>query len=341
MSNNINEESYKILTSINTLDFQNKSILIIGAGWMARQYAITLKEMNVKDVTIFSRSKEKTTSLCNEFEFKPSFGNPKETISKIPEKDLTIVATSISSLIQMTKLAVKSGQKNILVEKPGSLYYNELLELQKNTENIRIRIAYNRLTYPNLHKLKSLVFQEGGISSCNFTFTERIESIDFKKENPDIYSRWGISNSLHIISMVFELIGFPQESLFYQSGKLDWHPTGSIFVGSGLTEKNIPFSYHADWGSSGRWGIEIMTQENAYRLISLEDLYVCHKNSFNWEKIPFEIAFPKAKHGVAEEIAIMLFDELEDKIPLTTLDKAAQFNQIAEKILGYNSKNNY
>ena len=337
MSNNINDEqkSYEILTSIDSLDFQNKSVLILGAGWMARQYAISLKEMNVKDVTIFSRNKERTTSLCNEFKFKPFFGNPEEILSKISEKDLTIVSTSVSSLIQMTKLAVKNGQKNILIEKPGSLYYNKLLELQKISENIRVRIAYNRLTYPNLHKLKALVLKEGGISSCNFTFTEKIESIDFKKENSDIYSRWGISNSLHIISMVFDLIGFPQESLFYQSGKLEWHPTGSIFVGSGLTENNIPFSYHADWGSSGRWGIEIMTKKNAYRLISLEELFTCPKNSFDWKSVHFDVSYPKAKQGVCEEIAIMLYPKLEENVHLVTLELAAKFNQLAEKILGY------
>jgi len=138
--------------------------------------------------------------------------------------------------------------------------------------------------------------------------------------------------------MVFDLIGFPKEFLFYQSGKLEWHPTGSIFVGSGLSENNIPFSYHADWGSSGRWGIEIMTNENSYRLISLEELSVCRKNSFEWEKINFDVSFPIAKQGVCEEIAVMLHEKLEEKIPLVTLNKAAKFNQMAEKILGYDSK---
>ena len=339
MSNNIstNSESYDLLTSINSLNFQDKTILILGSGWMARQYAMALQEMNVKDVTIFSRNKEKSVSLCNEFGFKSIFGNPDESIPKISEKDLTIVSTSINSLIEMTKIAIEGGQKNILVEKPGSLYFNKLLELQKSSKNAKIRIAYNRLTYPNFHKLKTMISADGGISSCNFNFTERIQSIDFKKENPDVYSRWGISNSLHIISMVFDLIGFPQESLFYQSGKLNWHPTGSVFVGSGLTDNNIPFSYHADWGSSGRWGIEIMTKENAYRLISLEELFVCHKNSFEWEKIPFDISYPNAKQGVCEEIAVMLCPKLEENIPLVTLERAAKFNQVAEKILGYDS----
>lgn len=337
MSNHIidYDESYRILTSIDSLNFENKTILILGSGWMARQYATALKEMNIKDVTIFSRNEEKTVSLCSEFGFRAIFGKPEEIISEIPKKDLVIVATSISSLIQMTKIVVNSGQSNILVEKPGSLYPQELLDLEKISDGCRVRIAYNRLTYPNLYKLKSLVMQEGGISSCSFNFTERIQSIDFKKENSDVYLRWGISNSLHIISMVFELIGFPKESLFYQSGKLPWHPTGSIFVGSGLSEKNIPFSYHADWGSSGRWGIEVMTNENAYRLVSLEELFVCHKNSFTWESIPFRTSYPKAKQGLCEEIAIMLDEKLEEKVPLVTLSLAAKFNKIAEQILGY------
>ena len=343
MSNYLNQynNSYEILSNINSLNFQDKSVLILGAGWMGKQYANALSEMNVKDVTIFSRSKQRAIELSNEFDYLPSFGDPSESLSNIPKKDLTIVATPIHSLIDMTKIAIKNGQTNILIEKPGSLYADELLNLKKSVNDIRIRIAYNRLTYPNLHKLKLLVSEEGGISSCNFNFTERIHSIDFKKENSDVYSRWGISNSLHIISMVLDLIGFPKESLYYQSGKLDWHPTGSIFVGSGLTDRDIPYSYHADWGSSGRWGIEVMTKENAYRLISLEELFVCHKNSFDWERISFDVAFPKVKHGVSEEITIMLYEELENNIQLVTLEKAAQFNRVAEEILGYDSlKNN-
>jgi predicted dehydrogenase len=337
MSYNIENygNSYEILTNIGKIDLQKKSVLIIGAGWMSRQYAIALSQMKIKDVTIVSRNKDKVTQLANEFNFTSICGQADDIFPNLPLMDLVIVATSVNSLFSITKFAIKNGQTNILIEKPGSLYRDEILNLNKISKNSRIRIAYNRLTYPNLHKLKLLVSQEGGITSCNFNFTERIDSIDFKKEITEVYTRWGISNTLHIISMVLDLIGFPKEYLFYQSGKLDWHPTGSIFVGSGLTEKNIPFSYHADWGSSGRWGIEVMTKENAYRLISLEELYVCHKNSFEWIKVPFDVSFPKVKQGVAEELCIMLEPNLENIVPLTTLEKASKFNEVAEKILGY------
>ena len=340
MSNNIMNftNSYDWLSNIDSKSYKEKSVLLVGAGWMARQYANALSQMNVKDVTIISRTQQNINQLCDEFGFQANLNDPKEAFTKIEKKDLTIIATSIESLIPMAKTAIDSGQDNILIEKPGSLYYNDLLSFDKSSNGKKLRIAYNRLAYPNLHKLKQLIKEEGGITSCNFNFTERIQSIDFNKENKEAYSRWGIANSLHIISMVLDLIGIPKEFLFYQAGKLDWHPTGSIFVGSGLTEKNIPFSYHADWGSSGRWGIEVMTNENAYRLISLEDLLVCHKDSFEWQKIPFTIAYPKVRQGVAEEISLMFECKTEEKIPLVTLKRAAMFNQTAEKILGYESE---
>ena len=104
-----------------------------------------------------------------------------------------------------------------------------------------------------------------------------MDRIDFEKDEPEVYQRWGISNSLHVISMVFDLIGLPKEITSKQSGKTSWHDSGSIFTGNGISENNIPFSYHADWESAGRWGIEIMTKEHAYRLMPLENLYVRKK----------------------------------------------------------------
>ena len=238
-------------------------------------------------------------------------------------------------MYEVTKSVIQNGQQNILIEKPGSLYSNELLDLSKNNKNLRIRIAYNRLTYPNFHKLKSIINEEG-ISSCNFNFTEILHFIDFKKDIQSVYSRWGIVNSLHVIAMVFELIGFPKDYKFYNSGSLDWHPASSIFVGSGISEKGVLFSYHADWNSAGRWGIEIMTKKNAYRLIPLEELFVRYKNAFEWNKVSFDVAYPEIKQGIAEQIAIMLESRLEETIPLITLEKGARLVEITEKILGYN-----
>ena len=242
--------------------------------------------------------------------------------------------------MDVAKLAIDSGQKKILIEKPGSLYSDKLISFSKQLTDQTVRIGYNRLLYPSFHKLKSLTEQEGGIISCNFNFTEWIHTINFERYSSEVYSRWGISNSLHVISMAMELIGMPKSLSSFQQGTLDWHPSGSAFVGSGISENDIPFSYHADWNSAGRWGVEVMTKKNAYRLIPLEGLFVCHKGSVNWEPVQLNTAYPKIKTGIAEQIAIMLNDKKEKEIGLITLEKASEYNKLAEKILAYSNLNN-
>ena len=50
----------------------------------------------------------------------------------------------------------------------------------------------------------------------------------------------------------------------------------------------------------------------------------------------FEKAFPDIKQGIAEEVAIMLQNQVEIKENLPNLKKTVEFNKIAEKIFGYN-----
>lgn len=328
---------YKTLLSIKDRDFSDKKILIIGAGWMSEQYCIALTQMGIRSVCVVSRSEKSARSCCEKFGFQPYHGGYEKCLPELGTFDLVIVATPVHELKRAAMRTVECSNKNILVEKPASLYSNELFEWAKQSDdrNARIRIAYNRLAYPNLWKLKELVQSEGGITSCRYTFTELVHTINFDNNRTDVYERWGIANSLHVISMAHDLIGLPKEMQTYQFGKLDWHPSGDRFVGSGVTEEDIPFSYHADWSSAGRWGIEIMTPQNAYRLIPLEQLYRCKKGTFNWETVEATSAFPEVKQGIAEEIAIMLDRDLEDSIPLVALQNAANLAALAENILGY------
>jgi hypothetical protein len=183
-----------------------------------------------------------------------------------------------------------------------------------------------------------LAKNEGGITSCKFDFTEWIHKIPFGVYQENEYTLWGISNSLHVITMALELIGMPKEITSFQFGKLAWHTSGSIFVGAGTSEENIPFSYHANWESSGRWMVEIMTKENSYRLMPLEKIFVCKKGTVEWKTVDFQVAFQELKFGIAEEVVAMLDDELEEEVGMVTIEKAIEYNKIAEKIFGYDTK---
>jgi predicted dehydrogenase len=315
------------------MNIKNKSVAVIGSGFMAEQYSLALSNIGINDVEIIGRSKKSVESLTKKYHFKSVNQNYKDGIKLLSKKDLVVIATPIQDIVSASKLAIKYGQKNILIEKPGSLYSKELIKLNKIKRSKKIFVGYNRLFYPNLEKLFQLVKKEGGINSCNFTFTEWVDRIDFKKYPKSVYSRWGIANSLHVISMAFRLIGMPKRITCIQSGKLSWHKSGSVFTGCGISKHNIPFSYNADWSSSGRWGIEVTTKKNAYRLIPLEKLYKCSKNSTTWSSVTFSRKYPNVKEGISEQVLAML--TTKNSSNLVSLNEAAKFNQVAEKIFGY------
>lgn len=329
--------SYSTLLSIKEKDFSDKSVLIIGAGWMADQFALALKAFKINNVSVISRTESSATKLAQGYGFLPFWGGYAKCLPEMKPFDLVIVATSVHEIVPAAEMAIKYGNKNVLIEKPGSLYATDLQELQMVAKkyDARVRVAYNRLTYPNYWKLCESVERDGGILSCRYTFTELIRSINFEKDIKEAYTRWGISNSLHVIGTAHSLIGMPKEWKAFQHGSLEWHPSGAQFVGAGITEKAIPFSYHADWASAGRWGIEIMSPEYAYRLVPMEKLFRCKRGTFQWEEVEFEVAFPDVKQGVAEEIAVMFDEKIEREVPLAKLSEAGKIISVAEEIMGY------
>jgi len=327
---------YNWLTKIGTLNFEKKSVLIVGGGYIARAHANACLKFKINDITMVSNSGIKEKTFCQQNNITSLTGGIEKNLEDFDKKDLVIVCTPISKLIDTTRKIIHSGQNNILVEKPGALDYESLLSLQNDLTTQRVKIAYNRLVFPSFHKLIELATNDGGISSCTFSLTEIVDRINFKKDISEVYERWGISNSSHVISMVADLIGLPKEISSKQHGKLDWHHSGSIFVGSGISEQNIPFSYSADWNGGGRWGIEIATKKNLYRLRPLEKLFSCIRGSFDWNEVPLQPAFSDVKEGLAEQIAIMLSEKIDNKIDLTSLTKASKFNQFTEKIFNYN-----
>ena len=333
----MNEKSsngYVSVINIGTLNFEKKSVLIIGGGEMGKQYAHALTKMNIKNVTIVSQTQKDPKEFSDKFHYEFLSEGFEKNLPQLKKMDLVIVATPTPLLVPATKLAIKYGQNNILIEKPGSLYHEELSSIL-NLKSQRIRIAYNRILYPSFQKLKSMTEDDGGITSCTFDFTEWVHRIPFGIYKDDEYQYWGIANSLHVISMAMEIIGMPKEISTYQLGSLEWHSSGSTFVGSGITQKNIPFSYHADWGSAGRWGIEVTTKNNVYRLIPLEELYVCPKGKVDWKPVKLEPSYPEIKPGISEEIAVMLHHDLESKLNMISLEKAIEYNKLAEKIFNY------
>lgn len=247
------------------------SIWLIGTGLMAVDYAKVLKGLN-KEFTVIGRGEKNAKTFEDATSVKPSTGGLENFLKEghvLPE--FVINSVGIDQLKETTLTLIKSGCKNILIEKPGVAYASEIYELEKaaieNKSNIVL--AYNRRFYQSTLAAQKIIKDDGGVVSFNFEFTEwshSIATILHLKTEAEMQN-WFLGNSTHVIDMAFYLGGKPKQLAAFYAGKenLDWHKTSSNYCGAGVTQNGALFAYHANWMAPGRFSVEILT--NKHRLI--------------------------------------------------------------------------
>ena len=312
--------------------------LLVGAGYMSSEYIKVLKNFPIK-LKVIGRGENNISILKKQYELDAFSGGLENYLiqnsSYIP--DFGIIAVSINDLYSNTILLIKHGVKNILIEKPLVLNWDELLALEQLAifYKTSIYIAYNRRFYCSVENLKELIKQDGGVSSIHFEFTEWIDVINKVGFTKEVLNKFFIANSTHVVDTVFHLIGKPENINTYVSGSsVDWHKSGSIFMGFGESEKKIPFSYTSNWGSPGRWAIEVLTKKNRFYLKPMEQLFVQVHGSVLINEIEIDrkkdIDF---KPGIYHMVHTFLYNS--NKSDLCNISDLKSFFPFYEKIAGY------
>jgi len=269
------------------------SLWLVGKNNMGICYAKVLKSIN-REFVLISRQKCEENNPMIKYAQKRLSGGIDFLLERNKCPSSAIIAVNLENLYQVANKLIKSGCKSILLEKPGSLNRQNLLNLNELAKKNKseVFIAYNRRFFSSVKLLRSLIAKEGGIQSINFEFTEWSKNILSHNYSDKVLKRWIINNSSHVIDLVFHLAGFPKlgNYKFWHKGCLDWHPS-SIFCGAGITERDIPFSYNANWSSAGRWGIEVLTKKNKYFLKPMEKLQKMSVNSVEINNLDIEDKF--------------------------------------------------
>ena len=248
-------------------------IWIFGAGSMSAEYAKVLSHMALPFKVI---GRGWTSAQA----FEQQTGVP-VIRTAIPElfsdmdlsADKAIVCVDTINSYQLVCDLLELGFKSLLVEKPVvlSLAQGHDLNARALAANADLFIALNRRQYSAVEKAHQLIEQDGGLTSMQFEFTEWghvIEKLDKPKQE---LVNWFLCNSLHVVDLAFSFAGLPQQLSAFHSGELAWHKP-AVFSGSGITKQQVPFSYHADWSSAGRWGIELQTKKRRLYLSPMEQL---------------------------------------------------------------------
>jgi predicted dehydrogenase len=304
-----------------------KDIWLIGAGYMAKEYAKVLKAMKHEFVVI-GRGKETAS------DFEKTLRVPVVTggVDRYMESSETVpthavVVVDAQYLFDVAKKLLNYGVKNILLEKPGALNVADITELLKlsTKKNSKVFIAYNRRFYSSVEQARDIMMEDGGCVSFIFEFTEWTHLVRDAKKSKEEKAKWFIANSTHVVDLAFYLGGVPRHIACYTSGGLDWHPSASTFSGAGITESGALFSYYANWEAPGRWGVEVLTRKHRLILRPLEELRIQNLGSINIENVKLDDRLDKLfKPGLYMETECFLNGVYDNLKPLGSQAKDMQ-----------------
>jgi predicted dehydrogenase len=289
-----------------------ETIWLVGAGYMAKEYAKVLKALG-RELIVIGRGKETAVDFEQALKIPVVTGGVDNYVqlSKVVPK-YAIVTVDAQYLYEVARKLVDVGVQNLLVEKPGALNIADLEKLEKTARQrkSRIFIAYNRRFYSSVLKAKEMIKEDGGCLSFVFEFTEWSHIIKDLKKSDGEKRRWFVANSTHVVDLAFHLGGRPKEINCFTSGGLDWHPSASIFSGAGVSDIGALFSYHANWEAPGRWGVEVLTGKHRFILRPLEELQVQNLGSVSVEKKEIDDGLDKSyKPGLYRETESFLASE--------------------------------
>lgn len=320
------------------VDGSRATATVLGYGGMGRQYVEALRALGLRAMRVWSRTAERLAPLAGEAGIETVVGSIDDwRLAPRAADELIIIALPYPLLVPAAERATGAGFRRLLIEKPVALTGDAIARLAEAMDRLGADAVcgYNRVAYPSLHELAARAADEGGVTSCAYGFTEMIKP-DWPARFPaEELARWGIANSLHPISLAHGLIGWPREWTAHRRGGLPWHPSGSVFVGAGVSVSEIPFTYHADWGSPGRWWVECHTRFASYRCCPIERLWRRALALAEWDEIPLTAAAPSVKAGIVEQVAAMLSEPVRRAVPLPSLRDAAALTQFAEDVFGY------
>ncbi len=252
------------------------NVWLIGTGPMAVHYSKVLNDLGV-EYNVVGRSEVGCNLFLEQTKHNAISGGLDQFLKAKPEMaECAIVAVSIENLAEICKQLIHYGIRNILLEKPGVGFADEIYGLSKLVSETKssVLLAYNRRFYASTLKAQEIIAEDGGVKSFHFEFTEWSHQIKNLNKHKTELENWFLGNSTHVIDTAFYLCGNPKEISCYHKGGNDWHPKSTIYAGAGISEVGALFSYIANWEAPGRWNIDIMTDN--YRLIfkPMEKLHI-------------------------------------------------------------------
>ncbi len=308
------------------------NIWLVGSGTMSRDYIKVLNSLNA-NTTVIGRGENSAQEFTKSTNIPVITGGLDAFLATKPSlAQAAIVSVGVEDLNKTVKTLVDIGVKKILSEKPAGINFQEIQGLYDYAKNkdVEILLGYNRRFYSSVLAAQKMIAEDGGATSFTFEFTEWSHIIEKSNKPKKVFENWLLANSSHVIDMAFFLGGEPKEIACFHYGSMAWHPSASAFTGAGITKANIPFSYHANWQSAGRWSVEVLTRKRRYIFRPLEELHIQELGSVALSKVDIDNKLDaEYKPGLYLQVKNFLEGNFTD---FCTLKKQVELVPFYEKI---------
>jgi predicted dehydrogenase len=272
------------------------NVLLVGCGPIAVSYAEVLTALGVR-FDVVGRGQTSAGTFFAKTGVKPYLGGLNWYLAErgFNQATAAIVALPVPALAKSVDCLANAGIARVLVEKPAGLTEQEIGDLARRISHLptQVFVAFNRRFYQSSIVARSLIAEDGGVTSFHVEFTERADRIASTAKDPAVLQNWFLANSCHVLDLAFELGGRPTQLSGQVHGSLPWHPAGAIFVGSGKTDSSALFSWHADWSSAGRWGVDLRTSRRRIVLQPLETIQVQSRGDMVLANLPIDDAMDR------------------------------------------------
>ena len=262
-----------------------KTVAIMGAGAMAIEHYKVLKALG-HNAVVYGRGEQSADTFEAATGHRPLTGDLKQNLENNDTLTHAIIAVSATQLAPVTKTLLDAGAANILLEKPGGVNPEEVMDLAAHSGADRVRIAYNRRYLPSAITMQQAIKDDGGVTSFHFEFNENIPLIASLTQHPDrVRENWFYLNSTHVADLAFFLGGRKSAldaniiAAAQIEGDLSSLPANARYAGCGSFDGTV-FSYLADWSSAGRWGLEVCTPKRRLIMKPIETVQAINRGSF-------------------------------------------------------------
>lgn len=263
---------------------EQKNVVIIGAGNIAKKHLEVLKDIHWINVTgISSRTFDKAKSIADKFKIEQVFSDYKKMISHSKPHGILILVSE-KNIFNVTKDIIHY-KIPLFIEKPPGLIPQEtkiLADIAKKNK-VSTMVGYNRRYYSIFQKGIGIIKEHGNLLGVVVEGHERYWNLISNKKE-DVINSWLYVNSTHTLDLLRYFGGEISKIKTFSVNR--FNKCGDQFAMILEFKSKAIGNYISYWNSPGGWSVRLYGNGVTVEFNPLENGKWYNKNLEEFDIVP-------------------------------------------------------